>query len=144
MKSIMFGDLHLVTWSCTQGHLERVGEERCAFVRAMVFANRAMATRANLEREARNWINAEGTTPPGNGRVYVCLEVCLEVCFQRLLSSLLCLHVDSCRMRKAWHAGWLHICYHCDWLCVVVLHLDGKDNRDHNCPSRAVGLERPM
>ena len=36
-------------------------------MRAMVFANRAMATRANLEREARNWIDAEGTTPPGNG-----------------------------------------------------------------------------
>ena len=33
----------------------------------MVFANRTMATRANLEREARNWIDAEGTTPPGNG-----------------------------------------------------------------------------
>ena len=53
-------------WS-TQGHLERVGDDRCALVRSMVFANRAMATRANLEREARNWIDAEGTTPPGNG-----------------------------------------------------------------------------
>ena len=36
-------------------------------MRAMVFANRAMANRSNLEREAANWINAEGTTPPGNG-----------------------------------------------------------------------------
>ena len=65
--------------SCAQGHLNRVGDERCAFVRAMVFANRAMATRANLEREARNWIDAEGTTPPGNGGidtkyVVVCLH----------------------------------------------------------------------
>lgn len=36
-------------------------------MRAMVFANRAMANRSNLEREATNWINAEGTTLPGNG-----------------------------------------------------------------------------
>ena len=51
----------------SQGHLERVGEERCAHVRAMLFANRAMANRSNLEKEARNWIDAAGTTPPGNG-----------------------------------------------------------------------------
>ena len=45
-------------------------------MRAMVFANRAMATRANLEREARNWIDAEGTTPPGNGALSFC---CLKL-----------------------------------------------------------------
>jgi hypothetical protein len=50
-----------------QGHLEGVGEERCAFVSPMVFANRAMATRANLEREAQNWLDEAGTPPPGNG-----------------------------------------------------------------------------
>ena len=50
-----------------QGHLERVGEERAAYVRAMVFANRAMSSRSNLEREAANWIDEAGTTPPGNG-----------------------------------------------------------------------------
>jgi hypothetical protein len=50
-----------------QGHLASVGEERCAYVRPMVFANRAMATRATLEREARNWLDAAGTLPPGNG-----------------------------------------------------------------------------
>ena len=66
----MLGSDASVHCPCTQGHLERVGEERCAFVRAMVFANRAMATRANLEREARNWIDAEGTTPPGNGALH--------------------------------------------------------------------------
>jgi Fe-S cluster biogenesis protein NfuA len=50
-----------------KGHLERVGDERCAHVKAMVFANKAMATRSNLEREAANWTREAGTTPPGNG-----------------------------------------------------------------------------
>lgn len=36
-------------------------------MKAMVFANKAMATRANLEREASNWMQEAGTTPPGNG-----------------------------------------------------------------------------
>ena len=50
-----------------QNHLQRVGETRCAFVRAMVFANAAMASRSNLEREMRSWIDREGVLPPGNG-----------------------------------------------------------------------------
>lgn len=50
-----------------RGHLARVGEERCAFVRAMVFANRAMQSRAALQREADNWLAEAGTLPPGNG-----------------------------------------------------------------------------
>ncbi|PRW61409.1 nifU chloroplastic isoform A [Chlorella sorokiniana] len=50
-----------------RGHLARVGEERCAFVRAMVFANRAMQSRAALQREADNWLEEAGTLPPGNG-----------------------------------------------------------------------------
>jgi hypothetical protein len=53
--------------ACLQGHLARVGEERCAFVRAMVFANRAMQSRAALQREADNWLGEAGTLPPGNG-----------------------------------------------------------------------------
>ncbi len=44
-----------------------MGEERCTHVKAMVFANKAMATRSNLEREAGNWLREAGTTPPGNG-----------------------------------------------------------------------------
>ena len=36
-------------------------------MKAMVFANKAMATRANLEREASNWMQEAGTMPPGNG-----------------------------------------------------------------------------
>jgi hypothetical protein len=44
-----------------------VGEERCAFVRAMVLANKAMATRSNLEQEVANWLDEFGTLPPGNG-----------------------------------------------------------------------------
>ncbi|CAD7698767.1 unnamed protein product [Ostreobium quekettii] len=50
-----------------KAHAGRVGEDRCAFIRPMVFMNRAMATRSNLEREARNWMDQAGTVPPGNG-----------------------------------------------------------------------------
>ncbi len=50
-----------------QNHLQRVGEARCAFVRAMVFANAAMASRTNLEREMYSWIDREGVIPSGNG-----------------------------------------------------------------------------
>lgn len=45
----------------------RVGEDRCSFVKAMVFMNKAMSTRSTLEREAQNWLDAAGTIPPGNG-----------------------------------------------------------------------------
>jgi len=48
-------------------HLTTVGEDVCAFVRVMVFMNKAMTTRENLEREALDWIEHEGTLPPGNG-----------------------------------------------------------------------------
>lgn len=48
-------------------HLANVGEDVCAFVRVMVFMNKAMTTRENLEREAMDWIDHEGTLPPGNG-----------------------------------------------------------------------------
>lgn len=51
-----------------QSHLARVGEERCAFVRAMVFANAAMQSRAALQREADNWLAEAGTVPPGAPR----------------------------------------------------------------------------
>jgi Fe-S cluster biogenesis protein NfuA len=45
-----------------------VGSERAAFARVMVFANKAMCSRANLEAEASAWLRAAGPeTPPGNG-----------------------------------------------------------------------------
>lgn len=50
-----------------KAHLARVGEERCAWVRVMVFANKAMQSRAALQREADNWLAEAGTLPPGNG-----------------------------------------------------------------------------
>lgn len=50
-----------------KSHLAAVGEERAAFVRPMVFMNKAMTTREAMAREAANWIDAEGTIPPGNG-----------------------------------------------------------------------------
>lgn len=49
-----------------QAHLQRVGPEACAYVRAMVFANKAVATRGNMEREVQNWIQEMGKAPPGN------------------------------------------------------------------------------
>ena len=50
-----------------KSRLETVGEEKCAFVRNMVFANTAMQTRQALEAQQSNWINEHGTVPPGNG-----------------------------------------------------------------------------
>mmetsp|Transcript_24265 Transcript_24265/g.79140 ORF Transcript_24265/g.79140 Transcript_24265/m.79140 type:complete len:456 (-) Transcript_24265:2156-3523(-) len=46
----------------------RFGSDRVAFVRAMVFANRTMATRQNMERERQRWLTElpEGFVPPGN------------------------------------------------------------------------------
>eukprot|EP00882_Tetradesmus_deserticola_P012317 GHRQ01013056.1.p1 GENE.GHRQ01013056.1~~GHRQ01013056.1.p1 ORF type:complete len:463 (+),score=198.26 GHRQ01013056.1:85-1389(+) len=48
-------------------HLAQVGEERCAFVRPMVFANRAMASRTHMEAQVEAWLAEAGVTPPGNG-----------------------------------------------------------------------------
>lgn len=42
-------------------------QDRCAFVRVMVFANKSMQSRAALQREADNWLAEAGTLPPGNG-----------------------------------------------------------------------------
>ena len=48
-------------------HRNALGDDLCAFVRVMVFMNKAMTTRENLEREALDWMEHEGTIPPGNG-----------------------------------------------------------------------------
>lgn len=50
-----------------QGHLGRVGEERCAYIRALVVVNQALMSRQHLEEQAQNWLAEAGTTPPGNG-----------------------------------------------------------------------------
>ncbi|KAK9905518.1 hypothetical protein WJX75_001443 [Coccomyxa subellipsoidea] len=50
-----------------KGHMGRVGEERCAYVRALVVANRALMSRGHLEEQADNWLAQSGTLPPGNG-----------------------------------------------------------------------------
>ena len=50
-----------------QAHLGRVGEERCAYVRGLVIANRALTSRTHLEEQAGNWLREAGTLPPGNG-----------------------------------------------------------------------------
>ncbi len=53
----------------SQGHVSRVGAERASTVRAMVFANRSMATREHLEPEVVGWVErfASGQLPAGNG-----------------------------------------------------------------------------
>ncbi|KAF8073253.1 NIFU1 [Scenedesmus sp. PABB004] len=50
-----------------KGHLARLGGERVAWVRPMVFANRAMATRAAMEAQVAAWLAEAGAPPPGNG-----------------------------------------------------------------------------
>jgi Fe-S cluster biogenesis protein NfuA len=47
--------------------LDIVGEEKCAFVRNMVFQNKAMQTRQAMEAQKETWIEENGTLPPGNG-----------------------------------------------------------------------------
>lgn len=42
-----------------QGHLARVGPARCAAVRATVYGNKAMASRANLERGVASWVEEQ-------------------------------------------------------------------------------------
>ncbi|PNW70219.1 hypothetical protein CHLRE_17g710800v5 [Chlamydomonas reinhardtii] len=51
-----------------KGHLARVGPARCAAVRATVYGNKAMASRANLERGVASWVEEQlgGVVPPGN------------------------------------------------------------------------------
>ena len=45
----------------------RAGEDRAAFVRALLFANKAMVTKRALEEQADRWLAEAGTVPPGNG-----------------------------------------------------------------------------
>lgn len=42
-------------------------DEKCRYVRAMVFQNRAMQTRQAMESQQAAWIEENGTVPPGNG-----------------------------------------------------------------------------
>ena len=60
-----------------QGHLGRVGEDRCALVRSLVVANRALMSRAHLEEQAANWLAEVGTLPPRNGVELSLLDVSL-------------------------------------------------------------------
>ena len=50
-----------------KARLVRVGPQRCALVRTMAFNNAAMATSANMAREAQHWIEESAEPPPGNG-----------------------------------------------------------------------------
>lgn len=46
---------------------DHVGEAKCTYMRVSAFANTAMATRQNMERELENWLEDLGGVPPGNG-----------------------------------------------------------------------------
>ena len=65
--------LQLVSYSrnvvlALRAHLAQVGPARAAWVRVMVFANKAMCSRANLEAQAAAWLRDSGEgLPPGNG-----------------------------------------------------------------------------
>lgn len=53
-----------------KAHLTRVGGERCTFVKASVFKDDAILSRAALESVAEEWLQREtepGQVPPGNG-----------------------------------------------------------------------------
>ncbi len=56
--------------ACVQGHLSRVPASSAAHVRAMVFNNKAMATREHLEREVASWVDryAGSVLPHGNAQ----------------------------------------------------------------------------
>jgi len=45
----------------------RVGDERCAYIKALVVVNQALMSRQHLEEQAQNWLREAGTIPPGNG-----------------------------------------------------------------------------
>lgn len=53
----------------------------------MVFANAAMASRANLEREMRSWIDREGVLPPGNGPEQDLWEVSAMSCTRHNINT---------------------------------------------------------
>ena len=65
--------LQLVSYSrnvvlALRAHLAQAGPARAAWVRVMVFANKAMCSRANLEAQAAAWLRDSGEgLPPGNG-----------------------------------------------------------------------------
>ena len=65
--------LQLVSYSrnvvlALRAHLAHAGPARAAWVRVMVFANKAMCSRANLEAQAAAWLRDSGEgLPPGNG-----------------------------------------------------------------------------
>ena len=47
--------------------LGAASDEKCKYVRAMVFQNKAMQTRQAMESQQSAWIEENGTLPPGNG-----------------------------------------------------------------------------
>ena len=58
-----------------------MGPELCAYVRAKVFTDRALTSRANLDAQRQAWIKEAGFTPAGNAEDQAFWEVspCLVV-----------------------------------------------------------------
>ena len=84
------------TLAGVQGQLGRVGEERCAFIRALVIVNQALMGRQHLEEQAGNWLREVGTTPPGNGIDRSEWEVRVDLAMRVILP---CSSVPPCMCR---------------------------------------------
>ena len=89
-------------------------------MRAMVFANKSMASRGNLAEQTRRWLDEAGTTPPGNGVERELWEACPlqplkanPTSFRRLAHTAadLGMSVTLCRGTQARmpHAGEVHL-----------------------------------
>lgn len=50
-----------------KGHATSLGEEKCAYVQTKVFRDKAICSRANLEKEVEAWLKEFSELPPGNG-----------------------------------------------------------------------------
>eukprot|EP01025_Chloroclados_australasicus_P027940 TRINITY_DN2764_c0_g1_i1.p1 TRINITY_DN2764_c0_g1~~TRINITY_DN2764_c0_g1_i1.p1 ORF type:complete len:445 (-),score=49.46 TRINITY_DN2764_c0_g1_i1:234-1568(-) len=49
-----------------RGLTDKVGTDRCQFIRVMVYSDRRMATRSEMEELATKWIDQAEKVPPGN------------------------------------------------------------------------------
>ena len=61
-----------------------MGPELCAYVRAKVFTDRALTSRANLDAQRQAWIKEAGFTPAGNAQDQAFWEVSPAGCLSAL------------------------------------------------------------
>ena len=63
-----------------------MGPEHCAYVRAKVFTDKALTSRANLDAQRQAWIKEAGFTPAGNAEDQAFWEV-RSACWSLVLSD---------------------------------------------------------